>query len=40
MKGRQVIGYGERKDSVTMLREIKQFNSAWNAANLINNVNK
>lgn len=31
---RQVIGYGERTDAVTMEREARQFMSAWGAANM------
>lgn len=38
-KNRQVIGYGERTDTVTMMREIRQFTSAWNAVNAINDAN-
>ena len=35
----EVIGYGERTDNVTMMREIRQFNAAWNAVKAINNLN-
>ena len=39
MKDRKVIGYGERTDAVTMMREVRQFTSAWNAVDAINNAN-
>lgn len=31
----QVIGYGERTDSITVMREARQFASAWNAAKVV-----
>ncbi|QEY12003.1 hypothetical protein [Cellvibrio sp. KY-YJ-3] len=31
----KVIGYGERKDSITVMREARQFTAAWNAAKLM-----
>ena len=31
----QVIGYGERTDAKTVMREARQFAAAWNAAKLV-----
>lgn len=36
----KVIGYGERTDAVTVMREARQFASAWNAAKVINDAAK
>lgn len=36
--GDEVIGYGERTDQVTMMREARQFMSAWNAARSMNDT--
>jgi hypothetical protein len=34
MKEREVIGYGERVDAVTLQRAAMQFSAAWNAARM------
>lgn len=31
----KVVGYGERTDSITVMREARQFTAAWNAAKLM-----
>ena len=38
-KSQKVIGYGERTDKATMMREARQFNAAWNLVDGINNAN-
>ena len=40
LKNSVVIGYGERKDAITTMREIWQFNAAWNAVKAINETNR
>ncbi len=35
-----VIGYGERTDAATFMRQAAQFESAWNAARSINDTSK
>ena len=35
-----VIGYGERNDAATVMREARQFEAAWNAAHEINQAVK
>jgi hypothetical protein len=35
-----VIGYGERTDAATFMRQAMQFESAWNASRSINDTNK
>ena len=35
-----VIGYGERHDDVTVMREARQFEAAWNASRQINQAVK
>jgi hypothetical protein len=34
----EVIGYGERRDAITVMREARQFAAAWNAAKMINDA--
>ena len=36
LKDGKVMGYGERKDEITMQREIRQFRAAWNSVNSLN----
>ena len=36
MKEREVIGYGERVDEITMQRAIIQYNAAWESARMMN----
>lgn len=38
-KSKTVIGYGERTDKTTMIREARQFNAAWNLVDGINDAN-
>ena len=38
--GGEVIGYGERRDAVTVMRQARQFEAAWNAAKQINDAAK
>lgn len=35
-----VIGYGERRDAMTLQRQAQQFESAWNAVKSINQTNQ
>ena len=35
-----VIGYGERNDTATFMRQAQQFESAWNAVRSTNELNK
>src|SRR5262245_27660212 len=36
----QVIGYGERTDAMTVMREARQFTAAWNASKAVSHPSK
>lgn len=40
LKDGEVIGYGERTDTATLVRQARQFEAAWSSVRSLNEVNK
>jgi hypothetical protein len=40
LKDGEVIGYGERTDTATLIRQARQFEAAWSSVRSLNEVNK